>query len=101
MQQREKEIMSLLVQAHNLYTQLESTHPDDIIDWKNSIHRSQDILSRRILRRDYPNTYITVKPKNYTIEDCKDCKGTGTFRSGPFSEKCDICNGSGKIQIEI
>ena len=57
----EKEVMDLLVEAHNKYVQMESTHPSDITDWVNSFHILQDILTRRILRRDYPDVFITIQ----------------------------------------
>lgn len=61
MNEQEKEIMDLLVKAHNAYVGLDSTHPSDIQDWVNSFHILQDILTRRVLRRDYPETFVTVK----------------------------------------
>lgn len=61
MNEKEKEIMDLLVKAHNAYVSLESTHPSDIPDWVNSFHTLQDVLTRRVLRRDYPEVFITVK----------------------------------------
>ncbi|BBQ07944.1 hypothetical protein [Elizabethkingia anophelis] len=61
MDETEKKIMESIVKAHNDYVKLQSTHPSDINDWTNAIHKLQDILTRRVLRRDYPNDFITVK----------------------------------------
>lgn len=66
MNKEEREIMELLVKAHNLYVKLNPTHPSDIPDWCNGIHNLQGILSRRILRRDYPNDFVThSQPQNH------------------------------------
>ena len=54
-------IMEKLVDAHNLYVKLESTHPSDIHDWVTSLHNLQNILSMRILQRDYPLLFPTKK----------------------------------------
>lgn len=64
MDETEKKIMESIVKAHNDYVKLPSTHPSDITDWTNAIHTLQDILTRRILRRDYPKDFITVKNKS-------------------------------------
>lgn len=61
MDKKEKEIMELLVKAHNIYVGLNQTHPSDNKDWCDNFHRLQDILSRRIVRRDYPNEFITIE----------------------------------------
>lgn len=58
----EKEIMSLIVEAHNKFLELERTHPMEMTEWVDSIHRLQDLLGARVLRRDYPETFPTYKP---------------------------------------
>ena len=63
MNEEEKKVMNALVKAHNLYIKLESTHPIDNSDWCDAIHKLQDIISRRIVRRDYPKQFITIKKK--------------------------------------
>lgn len=60
MENTEKEIISLLNQANNKYFKLHSTHPKDKTDWVNVFSQLQDILTRRILRRDYPTEFNTV-----------------------------------------
>ena len=57
---QEKQIMALLVEAHNKYIALELTHPSDLPDWVNSFHNLQRILSSRIVRRDYPEDFATI-----------------------------------------
>jgi len=53
--------MDLIVKAHNLFIELEQTHPNDIPEWVDGIHKAQGILSMRILRRDYPESFSTIK----------------------------------------
>jgi hypothetical protein len=57
----EKEIMNLITQAHNRFVQLESTHPSEIKDWVNGLHSLQGVLGNRVLRRDYPEIFISKK----------------------------------------
>jgi hypothetical protein len=56
----EGEIMSLIVEAHNKFSALERTHPMEITEWVDAIHRLQDLLGSRVLRRDYPKTFPTL-----------------------------------------
>ena len=63
MNEKEREIMNLIVEAHNKYVLLEKTHPSDIKDWVDKIHCLQDILTRKILQRDYPNDFPSYKDK--------------------------------------
>jgi len=59
----EKEIMDLLVQAHNKFIQLEPTHPSDISEWVDGIHRCQHVLQARIVRRDHPDVFFSLNKK--------------------------------------
>ncbi len=53
----EKEIMDLLVKAHNLFSKLEPTNPNQIPDWVDGIHKCQYVVMSRIVIRDYPETF--------------------------------------------
>jgi len=53
----EKEVMNLLVKAHNKFVKIERTHPSEINDWVNAFHTLQSILMNRVVRRDYPETF--------------------------------------------
>lgn len=55
----EKEIMDHIVSAHNKFCGLERTHSMEIQEWVDAIHRLQDLLGARVLRRDYPETFPT------------------------------------------
>lgn len=61
MEENETEIMDLIVEAHNKFMMLEQTHPSDVPDWVNAIHTLQGIIGQRILRRDYPDIFTTIK----------------------------------------
>jgi len=58
----EKEIMNLILQAHNKFIKIEQTHPSDMPEWVDGIHKCQSIIINRIVRRDYPETFNTIKP---------------------------------------
>lgn len=61
----EKEILDGIVDVHNKYVKLESTHPSDMPDWVNAIHILQNLIGARILRREHPNIFATYKKDNY------------------------------------
>ena len=63
MSPEEYEVMTLLMQAHDKFAQLERTHPNEIKDWVDAIHTQQAILGMRVLRRDYPDYWATHKKK--------------------------------------
>jgi len=60
----EQEIMDLLVEAHNKFSQLEPTHPSDITEWVFHLHGMQKILGQRVLRRDYPDKFYSIKKEH-------------------------------------
>lgn len=53
----EKEIMDLLVKAHNKFIQLERDHPQELNEWINAFHILQNALIYRIVKRDYPEVF--------------------------------------------
>lgn len=57
---KEKKVSDLLVDAHNTFLELEETHSSEKLEWLTHIHGLQSILSMRILRRDYPQTFPTI-----------------------------------------
>ena len=54
---KEKEVMDMLVMAHNNFIKLERTHKMEMSEWVSSFHKLQHILGARVLRRDYPNEF--------------------------------------------
>lgn len=58
--EQEEKIMILLVEAHKLMTELEPTHPSDILEWTDGVHKCQNVLTNRLVRRDYPWYFKTV-----------------------------------------
>lgn len=60
----EKEVMDLLLEAHNKFVKIKQTHPSDMGEWIEGVHRCQRILQGRVVRRDYPyDFYNSSKPK--------------------------------------
>ncbi len=56
----EQKISNLLVEAHNLFAQLEQIHPSHITDWVTGIHTCQYILQARVVARDYPDYFYNA-----------------------------------------
>jgi hypothetical protein len=59
----EKKVMDLLVEAHNLFAQIEPTHQNDILNWVDGIHKCQDVLKGRVVTRDYPEIFNNTNTK--------------------------------------
>lgn len=57
----EKQIMDKIIEAHNLYSSLDQTHPSDALEWQRAIHDLQKLIGMRILRRDHPEIFPTYK----------------------------------------
>lgn len=57
----EERIMSYLVKAHNEFIKMEQTHPSDMNEWVDGLHRCQNVIIQRIMRRDYPRYFKTLK----------------------------------------
>ena len=57
---KEQKIVDLLVEAHNNFIELNRTHPTEMTEWVSSLHKLQDLLGARVLRRDYPKTFTSI-----------------------------------------
>ena len=57
-------ILNKLTEAHNIFSNLEQTHPSDINEWANGIHQCQKIIMARIARRACPNIFPIKINKN-------------------------------------
>jgi hypothetical protein len=57
---KEQKIMDLLVEAHNNFIELDITHPMEITEWVSNLHKLQDLLGSRVLRRDYPDVFTSI-----------------------------------------
>lgn len=55
--EQEQDIMNKIIDIHNMYVELEKSHPSDLPEWVNSIHDLQKLLAMRILRRELPETF--------------------------------------------
>lgn len=58
---QEQKVMDLIASAHGSFLELERTHPDEERDFVDAIHKIQAILGLRILRRGYPQYWLTHK----------------------------------------
>lgn len=56
----EKDCEDALMKAHDLFMKLPRQHPNELETWIAAIHQQQMILGMRILRRDYPNDFVTI-----------------------------------------
>ncbi len=56
----ESEICDLILDAHNKFCELESTHPDEARQWLDGIQSIQSVLMNRVIRRDYPEHFPTI-----------------------------------------
>lgn len=50
----EGEVMDNLLAAFNKFCALDRQHPDELRDFVDGIHKCQDLLAVRIVRRVYP-----------------------------------------------
>jgi hypothetical protein len=57
---KEQKIVDLLAEAHNNFIELNRTHPMEMTEWVSSLHKLQDLLGARVLRRDYPETFTSI-----------------------------------------
>jgi hypothetical protein len=55
----EQAVMDALCEAVEAYSLLEIQHPDEPAEFMSSIHRLQDMLATRAMRRLYPDEWIT------------------------------------------
>jgi hypothetical protein len=58
---QEGKVMGSLVIAWNEYVKLERTHPSELNDFADGIHKCQHQLAMKVLRRDYPEGYPTYE----------------------------------------
>lgn len=58
--EQEKEVMDLLIKAHNKFVALDRTHPSEMQNWVIAFHTLQGIMMNRIVRRDYPKHFNKI-----------------------------------------
>lgn len=54
----EKEVMSRIVEAHNLFVKLPIQHPFDNSEWVSIVHQLQRIIMSRVAVRANPEIYL-------------------------------------------
>lgn len=58
----EGEVMDRLIAAFNKFCALDRQHPDELRDFVDGIHKCQDLLAVRIVRRHYPEGWPIKLP---------------------------------------
>ena len=58
---KERDIMELIIKAHNLFVEEERAHPSEIQEWITGIHQLQSILQHRLLCRIFPEEFTSLK----------------------------------------
>lgn len=54
-------VMDSITQGYSEWLKLEMTHPCEMQDFVNAIHTIQSILAMRVIRRSYPEYWLTYK----------------------------------------
>jgi len=58
---KEQEVMDKLMECYKAIIKLDKEHPDEMRDFVDGIHKIQDVLAVRIVRRMYPKGWPTYK----------------------------------------
>lgn len=58
--EQERIAFDTLMKAHDLFMDLPRQHPSESQIWSDAIHQQQMLFGLRILRRDYPNEFVTI-----------------------------------------
>ena len=53
----EQDILDLIVKAHNKFCELKTGHSEESIEWKEGIHKLENVLIGRVVSRDYPDVF--------------------------------------------
>jgi hypothetical protein len=66
MTEEEELVMSSLVEAWNAYLLLPKQHPDDVAEFRHSLHELQRLIAIRAVRRDYPAEWYNEEHSKLT-----------------------------------
>lgn len=58
---QERKILVLTAECWNEFIKLKPTHPDEINDFADGIHKLQYVLAMRMCRRDHPDIFPIKK----------------------------------------
>lgn len=61
MEEQEKKVLSLLIQAHNEYIKLPVYHASDPVEWQHSFHALENIIMSRLAVRENPEIFVNLK----------------------------------------
>lgn len=59
--EQEIKVMDKICEGYSEFLKLEMQHPCEMQDFVNAIHSIQSILALRVVRRSYPNYWLTHK----------------------------------------
>ena len=62
----EQTVMDSIMAAYEAFLKLESEHPDELREFVDGIHRCQDVLGMRVLRRSVPTGWPTYQCEKKT-----------------------------------
>lgn len=70
----EKECLVLekLVEAWNLFTELETQHPDELNDFKEGVHKCQSVIGLRFSRHYRPDVFPIKDKKREEVLECEE-----------------------------
>lgn len=57
----EQECMDKLIDSYHAFLKLERQHPEELKDFVTAMHRIQDLLAIRVVRRLYPDGWYKGK----------------------------------------
>lgn len=55
----EQGVMDKLMECYELFLKMDREHPDEIRNFVDGVHKIQDILALRVIRRCYPQGWPT------------------------------------------
>ena len=59
----EQGIMDKLMECYELFLKIDREHPDEIRNFVDGVHKIQDVLALRVIRRCYPQGWPTYDLK--------------------------------------
>jgi hypothetical protein len=58
---QEQLVMDNIIKAHEEFMKLPRVFGSELQEWTEGVHKLQDILGLRVLRRDYPGVFSSIK----------------------------------------
>lgn len=58
---KEQQVMDKLMECYDLFIEIDKEHPDEMRNFVDGVHRIQEVLAMRTVRRSYPEGWPTYK----------------------------------------